>query len=62
MTFVPWLWICWSMEARAPEPSAIIAITEATPMMTPSMVRAGAHLVAADGLERDAQRVAGSSC
>ena len=28
------------MTARAPVPSAIMAITEATPMMTPSMVRA----------------------
>src|SRR5438034_509165 len=40
MTLVPWLWICWSMAARAPELSEIIAITEATPMITPSMVRA----------------------
>src|SRR5262245_58103857 len=28
------------MAARAPEPSAIMAITEATPITTPSMVRA----------------------
>src|SRR5574341_1415925 len=40
MSAVPWLWICSSIAARAPEPSAIIAITEATPMMTPSMVSA----------------------
>jgi hypothetical protein len=26
------------MAARAPEPSAIMAMTEATPMITPSMV------------------------
>ena len=38
MTLVPWLWICSSMAARAPDPSAIMAITEATPMITPSMV------------------------
>ena len=38
MTFVPWLWICWSMAARAPDPRAIMAITDATPMITPSMV------------------------
>src|SRR5262245_47318164 len=38
MRVVPWLWICSSMAARAPLPSAIIAITEATPMITPSMV------------------------
>src|SRR6185436_19322454 len=40
MTFVPWLWICWSMAARAPDPRPIMAITLATPMITPSMVRA----------------------
>ena len=40
MSVVPWLWICSSIDARAPEPSAIIAITDATPMMTPSMVSA----------------------
>ena len=40
MTLVPCCWICSSMAARAPEPSAIIAITLATPMMTPSMVSA----------------------
>src|SRR3990170_2453691 len=40
MSAVPWLWICWSIEARAPEPSAIMAITDATPMITPSMVSA----------------------
>ena len=36
---VPWDWICSSMAARAPEPSEIMAITLATPMITPSMVR-----------------------
>ena len=40
MSVVPWFWICSSMTARATEPRAIIAITDATPMMTPSMVRA----------------------
>src|SRR5689334_15478321 len=40
MTLVPWAWICSSMAARAPEERAIIAITEATPMMTPRAVRA----------------------
>src|SRR3990172_8747210 len=40
MSAVPWLWICWSIEARAPEPSAIMAITDATPMITPSIVSA----------------------
>src|SRR4029453_17939129 len=40
MSVVPWLWICSSIAARAPQPSAIIAITEATPMITPSMVSA----------------------
>ena len=39
-TFVPVLWIWASMEARAPELRAIMAITEATPMMTPRVVRA----------------------
>src|SRR3990172_2835453 len=38
MMFVPWLWICASITELAPDPSAIIAITEATPMITPSMV------------------------
>ena len=40
MSVVPWLWICSSITARAPEPSAIMAMTEATPMITPSMVSA----------------------
>src|SRR5688572_17809340 len=40
MTFVPWLFICSSMAARAPEPSAIMAMTEATPMITPRAVNA----------------------
>ena len=40
MSVVPWLWICSSIAARAPEPSAIMAITEATPMITPSIVSA----------------------
>ena len=40
MTLVPCCWICSSMAARAPEPSEIMAITLATPMITPSMVRA----------------------
>jgi hypothetical protein len=40
MSVVPWLWIWSSITARAPEPSAIIAITDATPMITPSMVSA----------------------
>ena len=39
MRVVPWLSICSSMEARAPLPRAIMAMTEATPMITPSMVR-----------------------
>ena len=55
MTFVPWLWICSSMAARAPEPSAIIAITEATPMITPSMVSAERTLLRRIAAQRDAE-------
>src|SRR3972149_5499087 len=40
MRVVPWLWTCSSMAARAPAPRAIMVMTEATPMITPSMVRA----------------------
>src|SRR5262245_35854350 len=40
MTLVPWLWICSSIAARTPEPSAIITITKATPMITPSIMSA----------------------
>src|SRR5262245_59486971 len=40
MTLVPVLWICASMAARAPALRAIMAMTEATPMITPRVVRA----------------------
>src|SRR5262245_55348615 len=37
--FEPRLWICSAMRACAPEPIETIAITAATPMMMPSIVR-----------------------
>ena len=49
MTLVPWLWICSSIEARAPEPRAIMAITERHADDDAEHGEGGAHLVAADG-------------
>jgi len=38
--FAPSACSCWSMARCAPEPSATIVMTAATPMMTPSIVSA----------------------
>jgi len=37
---LPMLWICSLIRAVAPEPTATMAMTAATPMMIPSMVKA----------------------
>jgi len=42
------------MAARAPEPNAIMAMTDPTPMMTPSIVRAERTLFRRMGPQGDA--------
>ncbi len=50
MMLLPMLRICSSIRAVAPDPTATIAITAATPMMIPSMVRADRSLLTLSAL------------